>query len=80
MSNAATPAPGAEAEPKLAIYWAASCAAPEYFILGIDDKILDLADAFELVLCPCVSDGKVRDIEQMEDGENRRVPVQQRHP
>ena len=69
MSNAATPAPGAKAKPKLAIYWAASCGGCEISILGIDTKILDVAAAFELVLCPCIMDGKVRDIEQMEDGE-----------
>ena len=29
----------------------------------------DVAAAFDLVLCPCIADGKVRDIEKMEDGE-----------
>ena len=35
----------------------------------IDAKILDVAAAFDLVFCPCIADGKVRDIEKMADGE-----------
>ncbi len=54
---------------KLAIYWAASCGGCEISILGIDDKILDVAQAFDIVLCPCIMDGKARDIEEMADGE-----------
>jgi F420-non-reducing hydrogenase small subunit len=53
---------------KLAIYWAASCGGCEISILGIDTKILDVAEAFDLVFCPCIADGKVHDIESMEDG------------
>jgi F420-non-reducing hydrogenase small subunit len=56
-------------KPKLALYWAASCGGCEIAVLGIDTKILDVAEAFEIVMWPCVMDGKVRDIEQMEDGE-----------
>lgn len=58
-----------KAKGKLAIYWAASCGGCEISILGIDTKILDVAAAFDLVMCPCIADGKVRDIEKMEDGE-----------
>jgi F420-non-reducing hydrogenase small subunit len=57
-----------ETKPKLALYWAASCGGCEIAVLGIDAKILDVAEAFEIVLWPCVMDGKVRDIEQMDDG------------
>jgi F420-non-reducing hydrogenase small subunit len=53
---------------KLAIYWAASCGGCDISILGIDDKILDVADAFDIVLWPCAADGKVRDVERMADG------------
>jgi F420-non-reducing hydrogenase small subunit len=66
MSKATGPA--AKTKGKLAIYWAASCGGCEIAILGIDAKILDVDAAFELVLCPCIADGKVRDIEQMADG------------
>jgi F420-non-reducing hydrogenase small subunit len=58
-----------KAKGKLAIYWAASCGGCEISILGIDTKILDVAAAFDLVMCPCIADGKVRDIEKMADGE-----------
>ena len=34
------------AKPKLALYWAASCGGCEIAVLGIDTKILDVAEAF----------------------------------
>ena len=52
---------------KLAIYWAASCGGCEISILAIDEKILDVAAAFDIVMFPCGADGKVRDIERMAD-------------
>lgn len=52
---------------KLALYWAASCGGCEIAVLGIDDKILKVAEAFDIVFWPCVMDGKVRDIERMPD-------------
>ncbi|MGM0491161.1 MAG: hypothetical protein ACQESR_30915, partial [Planctomycetota bacterium] len=60
-----------EAQPKgkLAMYWAASCGGCEIALLGIEEKILDVSKAFDIVFCPCISDGKVRDVERMEDGE-----------
>jgi F420-non-reducing hydrogenase small subunit len=54
---------------KLAIYWAASCGGCEISILAIDAKILDVGAAFDIVMFPCGADGKVRDVERMEDGE-----------
>lgn len=55
------------AKGKLALYWAASCGGCEIAVLGIDDKILQVADAFDIVFWPCVIDAKVRSIELMED-------------
>ena len=52
---------------KLAIYWAASCGGCEISILAIDEKILDVANAFDIVMWPCAADGKVRDVEKMAD-------------
>ena len=52
---------------KLALYWAASCGGCEIAVLGIDDKILQVAEAFDIVFWPCVVDGKVRSIEKMPD-------------
>ena len=59
----AVPASQPSDKGKLAMYWAASCGGCEISVLGIDDKILDVADAFEIVFWPCVADGKVRDVE-----------------
>jgi F420-non-reducing hydrogenase small subunit len=52
---------------KLANYWAASCGGCEIAVLGINEKILDVADAFDIVLWPVAVDAKVRSIEKMED-------------
>lgn len=54
---------------KLALYWAASCGGCEISVLAMDEKILDVAAAFDIVLWPVAVDGKVRDIEKMADGE-----------
>jgi F420-non-reducing hydrogenase small subunit len=58
-----------KAKGKLAIYWAASCGGCEISIFQIDAKILDVAAAFDVVFWPCATDGKVRDVERMADGE-----------
>ncbi|MFN2149125.1 MAG: oxidoreductase [Anaerolineales bacterium] len=52
---------------KLALYWAASCGGCEIAVLGIDDKILKVAEAFDIVLWPVAVDAKVRSIEKMDD-------------
>jgi F420-non-reducing hydrogenase small subunit len=52
---------------KLANYWAASCGGCEIALLGINEKILNVADAFDIVLWPVAVDAKVRSIEKMED-------------
>ena len=57
---------GSEEKAKLALYWAASCGGCEIAALGIEEKILDVAAKFDIVLWPCVVDGKVRDIERMD--------------
>lgn len=55
-------------KPKLALYWAASCGGCEIAVLAIDEKILDVAEHFDIIFWPCVVDGKVRDIEKLPDG------------
>ncbi len=57
------------AKKKLAGYWAASCGGCEISTLSINEKILDVADAFDIIFWPCIVDGKARDVEQLEDGE-----------
>jgi F420-non-reducing hydrogenase small subunit len=56
-----------ESKPKLALYWAASCGGCEIAVLGIEERILDVAGKFDIVFWPCVMDPKVRDIERMPD-------------
>ncbi len=53
------------AKPKLALYWAASCGGCEIAVLAIDEKILEVANAFDIVLWPVAIDAKVHDVEKM---------------
>lgn len=53
---------------KLALYWAASCGGCEIAVLAIHEKILEVAEAFEIVFWPVAVDAKVRDVERMPDG------------
>ncbi|KAA0250936.1 oxidoreductase [Acidobacteria bacterium ACD] len=55
-------------KPKLAVYWAASCGGCDISTLAIDEKVLAVAEAFDLVMWPCVMDGKVSDVEALPDG------------
>jgi F420-non-reducing hydrogenase small subunit len=57
------------AKPKLALYWAASCGGCEITVVDIEEKILDVADFFDIVLWPCVMDFKYSDVEAMQDNE-----------
>lgn len=57
------------AKPKLALYWAASCGGCEITVVDIEEKILDVADFFDIVLWPCVMDFKYSDVEAMQEKE-----------
>ncbi|MCJ7458979.1 MAG: oxidoreductase [candidate division Zixibacteria bacterium] len=52
-------------KPKLALYWAASCGGCEIAVLEIKEKILDVANVFDIVLWPCVMDFKYEDLEKL---------------
>jgi F420-non-reducing hydrogenase small subunit len=56
------------ARPKLALYWASSCGGCEIAVLDIEEKILDLAAAFDIVFWPVALDFKVKDVEALADG------------
>lgn len=56
-------------KPKLALYWAASCGGCEIAVLAIHEKILDVAEAFDIVFWPCAMDFKESDVAAMADGE-----------
>jgi F420-non-reducing hydrogenase small subunit len=64
----AGPHDAAKPKGKLALYWAASCGGCEIAVLGIHEKILDVAGAFDVVFWPCATDGKVHHVEKMPDG------------
>lgn len=54
-------------KPKLAIYWAASCGGCDIAILDIEEKILNVADFFDIAFWPCAADFKYKDVEAMPD-------------
>ncbi|MFA7342049.1 MAG: oxidoreductase [Candidatus Methanomethylophilaceae archaeon] len=53
---------------KLAIYWGAGCGGCDVSILDIDEKILTVGDMAEIVFWPIAADGKVSDLEALDDG------------
>lgn len=53
------------AKPKIALYWAASCGGCEIAVVRLYEKILDVANTFEIVLWPCVMDFKYKDVEAL---------------
>jgi len=55
------------AKPKLALYWAASCGGCEIAVLDVQEKILDVAAAFDIVFWPVAMDFKYDDVRKMED-------------
>ena len=58
----------ANAKPKFAMYWAASCGGCEIAVLNIHEKILDVDANFDVVFWPVAMDAKYKDVEAMEDG------------
>lgn len=54
---------------RLAVYWGSSCGGCDIALLGIEEKLLELASAFQIVFWPCVMDHKLHDVEQLADGD-----------
>lgn len=54
-------------KPKLAMYWASSCGGCEIALVNIHEHLLDVEAAFDFVFCPCLLDGKKKDVEAMPD-------------
>ncbi len=54
-------------KPKLALYWAASCGGCEIAVLDIQEKILDVANTFDIVFWPVAMDFKYDDVRKMDD-------------
>ncbi|MDI6738999.1 MAG: NADH:ubiquinone oxidoreductase [Candidatus Edwardsbacteria bacterium] len=55
-------------KPKIAMYWAASCGGCEISLANLHANILAVDAAFDLVFCPCLVDGKKKDVEALPDG------------
>jgi F420-non-reducing hydrogenase small subunit len=52
---------------QIALYWAASCGGCEIGMLDIDEKILDVVAAADIVFWPVALDTKYKDIEALDD-------------
>ena len=53
---------------KFGMYWAASCGGCEIAIVELREKILDLAEAVDILFWPVAMDFKYKDVEAMPDG------------
>ena len=52
---------------QVAFYWAASCGGCEIAVLDIDEKILDVVAAADVLFWPVAMDFKYKDVEAMDD-------------
>ena len=56
-------------KPKVTFYWCASCGGCEESVVDLEEKILDVVAAVDIVLWPVALDFKYHHIEAMQDGE-----------
>ena len=68
IADAQRPTEPAKSKPKLALYWATSCGGCEIAVLDIEERILDVAEHFDIVFWPVALDFKTKDVEAMPDG------------
>jgi F420-non-reducing hydrogenase small subunit len=54
-------------KPKVAFYWCASCGGCEEAVVDLDEEILDVANAVDIVFWPVALDFKLTDVEAMPD-------------
>ena len=57
------------AKPKVALYWCASCGGCEETVVDLNEDILKVTDAVDIVLWPVAMDFKKTDIEALNDGD-----------
>jgi len=57
------------AKPKVAFYWCASCGGCEETVIDLNEDILKVTDAVDIVLWPVALDFKRKDVEALGDGE-----------
>lgn len=56
-------------KPKVAFYWCSSCGGCEEAVVDLNEHLLAVADAVEIVLWPVAVDSKYEDVERLADGE-----------
>ena len=56
-------------KPKVAFYWCASCGGCEEAVVDLNEDLLAVADAVDIVFWPCAMDYKYADVRAMADGE-----------
>lgn len=56
-------------KPKVALYWCASCGGCEEAVVDLNEALLDVVEAVDIVFWPVALDFKIRDVEALEDGE-----------
>jgi F420-non-reducing hydrogenase small subunit len=59
----------AQAKPKLALYWAASCGGCEISFVELGLRLIQASELADIVFWPCIMDFKYEDVEAMKDGE-----------
>jgi len=57
------------AKPKVAFYWCASCGGCEETVVDLNEDLLKVADAVDIVLWPVALDFKKKDVKALGDGE-----------
>ena len=57
------------AKPKVAFYWCASCGGCEEAVVDLNEDILKVTDAVDIVFWPVALDFKRKDVEALSDGE-----------
>ena len=57
------------AKPKVAFYWCSSCGGCEEAVVDLNEDILKVVDAVDIVLWPVALDFKKKDVEALADGE-----------
>jgi len=55
-------------KPKIAFYWCASCGGCEEAVVDLDEALLEVITAVEIVFWPVAMDFKVKDLQAMPDG------------
>jgi F420-non-reducing hydrogenase small subunit len=56
-------------KPKIGFYWCASCGGCEEAVVDLNEEILHVVEAVDIVLWPCAMDFKHEDLERMEKNE-----------